>query len=40
VAIGANAVVINDIPHGVSVGGIPAKIISNTGSANYIHNIS
>lgn len=39
VAIGANAVVIHDIPNGVSVGGIPAKIISNTGSINYIHNI-
>lgn len=39
VAIGVNAVVTYDIPNGVSVGGIPAKIISNAGSINYIHNI-
>jgi serine O-acetyltransferase len=29
VAIGANAVVNSDIPDNVTVGGIPAKIISN-----------
>jgi serine O-acetyltransferase len=40
VAIGANAVVTHDVPDGVSVAGIPAKIISQTGSINYIHNIS
>lgn len=40
VAIGANAVVTHSVPDGVSVGGIPAKIISNTGSVNYIQNIS
>lgn len=39
VAIGANAVVINDIPDNTSAGGVPAKILSNTGSTNYIHNI-
>ena len=36
VAIGANAVVVRDVPAGVSVGGVPAKIISRNGSAQYI----
>jgi serine O-acetyltransferase len=40
VAIGANAVVTCNIPDSVSVGGIPAQIISNTGSVNYIQNLS
>src|SRR5699024_2703000 len=33
VAIGANAVVLKDVPSNVTVAGIPAKIISNKGSA-------
>lgn len=36
-AVGANAVVTKDVPGGVAVGGIPAKIISNNGSAGYIN---
>ena len=38
VAIGANAVVTKNIPNDCSVGGVPAKIISNNGSCNYINN--
>ena len=40
VAIGANAVVNSDVPSGVSVAGIPARILGSTSSYNYIHNIS
>lgn len=41
VAIGANAVVSKDIPEpNVTVGGIPAKIISDKGSLNYIARTS
>lgn len=37
VIIGANAVVVKDIPDNVSIGGIPAKILNNKGSVDYIH---
>lgn len=40
VAIGANAVVTNDVPDGACVAGVPAKIISLQGSKGYINNIS
>lgn len=33
-AVGANALVIKDVPPNVTVGGVPAKIISNNGSNN------
>jgi serine O-acetyltransferase len=36
VAVGANAVVCRDVPDHVSVGGVPARIISPNGSAAYI----
>ena len=36
VAVGANAVVCRDVPDHVSVGGVPAKIISRKGSAPYL----
>ena len=37
VAIGANAVVIKDVSSNVSVGGVPAKVISEKGSHGMIH---
>lgn len=37
-AIGANAFVNKDVPANLTVGGVPAKIISYKGSLNYIHN--
>lgn len=37
VMIGANAVVVKSFPNNVALGGIPAKIISNMGSKDYIH---
>lgn len=37
VAIGANAVVIDDVPNGVAVGGVPARIISDKGSQGYVN---
>lgn len=36
VAVGANAVVCKDVPDHVTVGGIPAKVISDKGSAPYL----
>lgn len=36
VAVGANAVVCRDVPGGVSVGGVPARVISAKGSAPYL----
>lgn len=34
--VGANAVVNKDIPSGVTVGGVPAKIISNNNSDKHL----
>lgn len=39
VAIGANAVVIKDVPDGAVVVGVPARVISHEGSADYINRI-
>lgn len=36
VAIGANAVVTKDVPNGVTVAGVPAKIIKQEGSQEFI----
>jgi serine O-acetyltransferase len=36
-AVGANAVVLEDVPENVAVGGVPARIISNSGSTGYIN---
>lgn len=36
-AIGANAVVTHDVPDGAVAAGVPAKVISNEGSAGYIN---
>jgi len=36
VAVGANAVVCRDVPSHVSVGGVPARVISRKGSAEYL----
>ena len=39
VAIGANAVILNDVQDGVTVAGIPAKIISENNSSDYINRV-
>jgi serine O-acetyltransferase len=36
-AIGANAVVVEDVPPRAVVGGVPARVISDTGSDGYIN---
>ena len=38
-ALGANCVVNRDVPAGVTVGGVPAKVISQDGSAGYVRNL-
>ena len=37
VIMGANAVVVKDIPCNAAVGGIPSKILNYKGSMDYIH---
>lgn len=37
-AVGANAFVDKDVPEHVTVGGVPARVISQKGSCNYVHN--
>jgi serine O-acetyltransferase len=39
VAIGANAVVLKDVPNNAVVVGVPAKVLSYNGSQQYINNI-
>jgi serine O-acetyltransferase len=36
-AIGANAVVLEDVPPHVAVGGVPARVISDAGSDGYVN---
>ena len=37
VAIGANAVVIDDVADGMAVAGVPARVVSTLGSAGYVN---
>ena len=37
VMIGCNAVVAKDVPDGVSVGGIPARVLNHLGSQGWVH---
>jgi len=39
-AVGANAVVVNDVAPHTTVGGIPARPISSTGSEDYVNRIN
>ena len=39
VAIGANCVVIDDVPDNAVVAGVPGKVVSMNGSAGYVNNI-
>lgn len=38
-AVGANSVVNDDVPPGVTVAGLPARVVSDHGSAAYVKNI-
>lgn len=38
--IGANAVVVDDVPAGAVVGGIPARVLSHAGSAGYVDHLT
>ena len=40
VAIGTNSVVTKDVPDNAVVVGIPAKVVSNSGSSEYVNNIN
>jgi serine O-acetyltransferase len=38
-AIGANSVVVNDVPENAVVVGVPARVVSNEGSTGYINRV-
>lgn len=38
-AVGANSVVLSDVPPGAAVAGLPARVVSENGSKGYINNI-
>ena len=38
-AIGANSVVVNDVPENAVVVGVPARVVSNDGSTGYINRV-